>query len=77
VRHGSVKACPGVVISLSTPRSAERPGSIIPDQPSIKEWTSRQDDERPTTWADGEGKSKMPHEMLIRDSESQSSGSRF
>ena len=46
VQHGSVKACPGVV--MCTPRSAERPGSIIPDQASIKEWTGRQDGERPT-----------------------------
>jgi len=73
----SVKICPGVVNSLGTPRSAERPGSIIPDQTSFKEWTGRQDDERPTTWADGGGKSKMPHEMLLQDSESLSNGSRF
>jgi len=33
---------------MCTPRSAERPGSIIPDQASIKEWTGRQDGERPT-----------------------------
>jgi len=68
----SVKVCPGVVNSLGTPRSAERPGSIISDQPSIREWTGRQDDERPTTWADGGWEIKMPHEMLLLDSESRS-----
>ena len=71
------QVCPEVVNSLGTPRSAERPGSIMSDQPSIMEWTGRQDDERPTTWADGGGESKMPHEMLLRDSESRSTGSRF
>jgi len=36
VRHGSIKFSPGAVNSLGTPRSAERPGSIISDQPSIR-----------------------------------------
>jgi len=35
-QHGSIKFSPEVVNSLGTPRSAERPGSIIPDQPSIR-----------------------------------------
>jgi len=70
-----VKACPGVVNTLGTPRSAEHPGSIIPDQSSIKEWTGRQDDERPSRPTVG-GRVK-PHEMLLRDSESRSTGSRF
>ena len=65
-----VKVYPGVVNTLGTPRSAERPGSITPDQQSIQEWTGRQDDERPTTWTDGGGKSKILHEILLRDSES-------
>jgi len=78
VRHGSVKAvCRGEVNSLGTPRSAERPGSFIPDQQSIKDWTGRQDDERPTTWADGSGDRKMLHDMLLLDLESRSTGSRF
>ena len=71
------KASPGVVNSLGTPRSAERPESITPDKPSKKEWTGRQDDERPTMHADGGEESKMPHEMILRDSESRSTGSRF
>ena len=37
-----VKVYPGVVNTLGTPRSAERPGSITPDQQSIQEWTGRQ-----------------------------------
>jgi len=79
VQLRSCRVCPGVVNSPGTPRSAERPGSItpIPDQQSIKEWTDRQDDERSTTWADGGGDRKMPHEMLLRESKSRSTGSIF
>ena len=78
MRRDRVKAaCPGVVNSLGTLRSAERPESIIPDQQSIKDWTGRQDDERPTSWADRWGERKMPQDMLLRDSESLSTGSIF
>jgi len=55
----------------------------IPEWPS---WSGGQDDKTWTTILDNGdappeaasgGKSKMPHEMLQRDSESRSSGSRF
>jgi len=87
------QGCPGVVNSLGTPRSTERPDricttiqsdgvtqgvnrSVRPSrvmEPS-KGWTDQWGRQRRPTVGE---KSKMPHKMLLLDSESLSTGSRF
>jgi len=79
VRHGIHQVCPGVVNSLGTPRSGSRP------TPGHETRMNRiPSDLHDVCGGDGcsdglqhqyiellEGKkSKMPHEMLLRDSES-------
>ena len=88
-----IKICPGVVNSLGTPRSTEHPDhicttiqsdgvtqgvnrSVRPSRvmESFKEWIDQWGRKRRPS---GGKKSKMPHEILLRDSESRSIGSRF
>ena len=93
LRYGIHQVCPGVVNSLGTPRSTERPDHICTTiqsdgvtqgvnrsvRPSrkmepFKEWTDQWGRQRRTSVGK---KSKMLHEMLLRDLESRSTGSRF
>jgi len=81
----NVKACPGVLwYSLGTsPRAKvhEERGPYLCEtiqsggtiQKRWTGWTTQQGDDHRAVG----GKSKMPHEMLLRDSESRSTGSRF
>jgi len=76
------QVCPGVVNSLGTPSAKvyEERGPYLCDHPERWKhperwtgWKTRQGDDHQAV----EGKSKMPHELLQRDSESRFKGSRF
>ena len=71
VRHGIHQVCPGVVNSLGTPRSGNRPtpgqGTRMNRIPDLGTCMARS---AVMPGATVGNKSQMPHEMLLRDSES-------